>query len=214
LNLAVANVAPTRQSADSKKIDQHGLEAGLSRIGMVVESLERKIAELWAAYEGKDTKKINVGYPTTYSLKSDEQRFKEATDLKALKGATPSKTFNKEVSKLIARSLLDGRVNQDTMQSVFSEIDKAKYGTSDVPELISLYEAGITDAETTAEAANFDPAIVKKAQAERTKRMAEIAASQSVGSGAALSAARGIKDGAPNAKDEKTLSQNPDVNDG
>lgn len=207
LNLAVANVAPTRQSADAKKLDQHGLEAGLSRIGTVLETLERKIAELWALYEGESTEDINVGYPTTYSLKSDEQRFKEATELKALKGAAPSKTFNKEVSKLIAKSLLDGRVNQDTMQDVFEEIDEAKYGTSDVEELIKLYEAGITDGETTAEAANFDPSIVQKAQEERTKRMADIAAAQSPGMGAANNAARGVKEGAPTAKIEKQSSE-------
>lgn len=210
LNLAVANVAPTRQSADAKKIDQHGLEAGLSRIGTILEGTERRIAELWAEYEGEKPDNLVIAYPATYSLKTDEERFNESKSLKELKGAAPSKTYAKEVSKLITKALLDGRVTQKTLAKINTEIDKAKYGTSDIEELVSLYEAGVIDGETTAEAANFDPSVVKKAQEERTKRLADIAAAQAEGSGAALNAARGVKEGGGDADDEKTISQNPD----
>lgn len=212
LNLAVANVAPSRASAESKKVDQQGLESGLAGIGLELEGAEREIAKIWAMYEGSEVDKLNIAYPTTYSLKTDAERIEEAKELKPLQGAAPSHTFAKEVAKLITRKLLEGKVNADTLNNIFKEIDDAKYATSDIELIIKSIEAGICDAETGSNAAGFDPATVEKAQKERVQRLADIAIAQSKGQGAAASKARGNPDGIPDAKDEKTSSQNPDKN--
>src|SRR5690606_27729392 len=52
VNLSVQTLG-NRQSAESKDMDNRGLEAGLSYIGLVMENGERQIAEFWAAYENK-----------------------------------------------------------------------------------------------------------------------------------------------------------------
>ena len=36
-------------------MDNQGLEAGLSYIGLVLEAAERQIAEFWAAYEERES---------------------------------------------------------------------------------------------------------------------------------------------------------------
>ncbi len=44
VNLNLSNIKPKLQSAESKQIDEHGLEAGLSALGLVLEHAERKAA--------------------------------------------------------------------------------------------------------------------------------------------------------------------------
>lgn len=210
LNLALANVAPSRASVESKKVDQQGLEGGLAAIGIELAAAELEIAKLWAMYEGKSVDKISISYPTTYSLKSDEQRMLEADGLQKLKGAAPSRLFQKEVSKQIVRRILEGRVSQDTLIKVLGEVDNANYTISDIEQLAKAIEIGICDATTGSEAAGFNPEIVVKAQAERVQRLAEAALAQSKGAEAA-SKARGNPDGADDADAEKKTSQNPDT---
>jgi hypothetical protein len=101
VNLAVHSLA-TRASAESKSLDNQGLEAGLSFIGLVLESAERRIADLWAAYENADKRHRQIAvvkYPDRYNLKDDAQRVKEAKELADLIQNTPSKTARKELVK-------------------------------------------------------------------------------------------------------------------
>ena len=53
VNLAVSNKTGRAISGDSKEMDNQGLEAGLSFIGLVLETAERKIATYWSTYEHK-----------------------------------------------------------------------------------------------------------------------------------------------------------------
>jgi hypothetical protein len=211
LNLGVTNVAPSRASAESKKVDQIGLESGLSAIGMELQGAEREIAEIWSMYEGESTEGISVSYPTTYSLKTDEQRVVEAGELQKVKGAAPSKKFQKEIAKRIARSLLEGKIPQEQLSAILKEVDAAEYSTSDWKEISQDVESGLVDAVTASNARGYNgDKVVPKAHEERVKRMSEIAIAQTPGGGAgANSEARG-GEGVPNAKDEKTASQNPD----
>ena len=80
IHLSVADTA-NRATAESKSMDNQGLEAGLSYIGLVLEAAERQIAEFWAAYEEREPAKRDVAtvkYPDRYSLKTDADRIKEA----------------------------------------------------------------------------------------------------------------------------------------
>ena len=76
-----------RMPAGTQALDSGGLEAGLSYIGLVLESAERKIAEFWAAYEDRVVarrKVATIKYPDRYSLKTDKDRIDEATSLSKL----------------------------------------------------------------------------------------------------------------------------------
>ena len=77
INLADTKIDPTRASAESKKMDMGGLEAGLSYIGLELEYGERQIQEIWSMYE--NSKNIaTINYPERYDLRSDADRREEA----------------------------------------------------------------------------------------------------------------------------------------
>lgn len=208
INLALSNVAPQHASAESKKEDRSGLENGLSGIGLELEYGERRIAALWAQYENsKEIAEIN--YPRKYDLKSDADRQAEAKSLKELKGAAPSRIFALEVGKQIATVMLSGKVAAETLEKIHSEIDKAEYITSDAKEIQLDVESGLVSKTTASNARGYNgDKEVPIAEKEYTERMAQIAASQATG----LGAARGVGDKDGSAKLEKQNSQNPDKN--
>jgi hypothetical protein len=74
-------------------MDNQGLEAGLSYIGLVLEAAERQIAEFWAAYEERESvskrEVATIKYPDRYSLKTDADRITEAQNLVKLMYAVP-----------------------------------------------------------------------------------------------------------------------------
>lgn len=223
VNLAVQNKMGQRAiSAEAMKLSDQGLEAGLSYIGMVLEGAEQRIAEHWAAYENKDPsgrKIATIKYPDRYSLKNDEDRIKEASDLSDLMYTVPGKTVKKELAKNIVTVLLAGKVNTRTIDKIFQEIDEAGYTTSD-PEIIrSAVEAGLCGEQTGSEAMGFDKDEAKKARQDRITRAKELMEAQSSVKmveqkiGMENAAARGVKDMAidnDTGKDEKHESPDPD----
>lgn len=212
IDIAAANAVGLHASAESKQMDNQGLESGLSYIGLELEWAEREIAKIWELYENGDV--ATVKYPTKYSLKTDEQRLNEAQKLNDIKSAAPSKTFAKEVTKEMARVMLGDKIPNDTLTKIQNEIDSAEYISSD-PDLIkTASELGMVDAVTGSTALGFNgEKVVPKAQEEHAKRLALIAESQAKG------AARGNPDGAPiqgkdaSAKAEKDTSQKDKDND-
>lgn len=223
VNLAVQNKMGQRAiSAEAMKLSDQGLEAGLSYIGMVLEGAEQRIAEHWAAYENKDpsSRKIaTIKYPDRYSLKDDEDRIKEASDLSDLMYTVPGKTVKKELAKNIVTVLLAGKVNTRTIDKIFQEIDEAGYTTSD-PEIIrSAVEAGLCGEQTGSEAMGFDKDEAEKARQDRITRAKELMEAQSSVKmaeqkiGMENAAARGVKDMAiddDTGEDEKYESPDPD----
>jgi hypothetical protein len=181
VNLSVQTMA-TRGSAESKSMDNQGLEAGLSFIGLVLESTERQIAEYWAAYENKNAKQreiATVKYPDRYSLKTDSDRIDESTKLSKLIYSVPGRLAKKEIAKNIVTVLLSGKVDVGTIDSIHKEIDAADYLTSEPNTIIQAFEAGLSDTQTASEALGFDPKIAPKAIQEEKQRAADIAAAQS-----------------------------------
>lgn len=208
IDIAASNAQPTHASAESKELDDRGLESGLSYIGLELEYMEREIAKIWALYEGGEPATVN--YPIKYNLKSDSQRITEVKALNEVKSAAPSKTFSKEVAKLMSKTMLSEKIPSETLDKINSEIDAAEYITGD-PEVIKIAgEGGYVDAETASNALGFNgKKVVPIAQKEHAERLALIAKSQADG------AARGVPDKAgkqTDAKDEKTASQNPTTN--
>ena len=133
VNLAVSSLA-TRQSAESKSMDNQGLEAGLSYIGLVLENAERQLAEHWAAYEERNALKRQIAtikYPDVYNLKTDADRIDEAQNLLKLMAAVPGRKIKKELAKCIVLALLGGKISVDDLAAINKEIDDAPYTTSD-----------------------------------------------------------------------------------
>jgi len=218
VNLAVSSLA-VRVSAESKAMDNQGLEAGLSYIGLLLESAERQIAEFWAAYEERNPSKREVAtikYPERYSLKSDADRIKEAQDLQRLMGAVPGRQVKRELAKGIVQSLLGGKISMDDLAAINREIDTAHYTTSDPQTILQAVAGGVCGEKTGSVALGFDDDEYLKAREDHAERVRRIAESQGVGDGKGDPAARGIPDLSANPQagaEEKADSRNTDLRD-
>jgi len=220
VNLAVSSLA-VRASAESKAMDNQGLEAGLSYIGLLLESAERQLCEHWAAYEERIVSKRQIAtikYPDRYSLKTDADRIKEATDLTKLMNSVPGRRVKRELSKGIVQALLGGKISVDDLEAINQEIDNAHYTNSDPQTIILAAQAGLVGEKTGSVALGFDDDEYLAARTDHAERLKVIAESQGIGGGGGGSggdpAARGIPDlsADPNAgSEEKAASRNTDL---
>ena len=183
IHLAVAATA-NRATAESKSMDNQGLEAGLSYIGLVLEAAERQLAEFWAAYEERDPAKRNVAtikYPDRYSLKTDADRITEAENLVKLMYAVPGQRVKRELAKTIVLALLGGKVSVGDIQAIYKEIDDAPYATSDPTTIIAAVEAGLCGEKTASMALGFNDDEHIQARADHAARAIRILQAQQKG---------------------------------
>lgn len=209
VNLSVSAIQPRFASADSKSMDEKGLESGLSFLGLVLEQGERQLAKLYNGYEKSDAV-TTIHYPERYSLKTDQQRLNEASDYVKNMPALPSNTYQKAIAKQVASILLEAKVSGDEMKKILQEITDAEWLTSDAEQIHADMEKGLVDTKTAAVARGYNPKKVKLAEEERAKRLAMVADAQSAN---VPSQARGNSDGIEDGKIEKTVSQDPDKQD-
>jgi len=206
VNLALSAVQPKFASAQAKAHDEHGLESGLSFIGLILEHGERQLAELFAAYENsKDI--ATIRYPSRYALKSDQERINEAKSLNEMIDKIPSKKGQKAITQLMVKKLLDAKVSQDELRGILEEIEQAKYMTSDSEIINTDLEKGLVCVQTASEARGYAKDEADKAKKDHAERIKRIQDSQTP---------RGLSDLGtdPNAsKDEKQLSQDSDLDD-
>jgi len=207
VQLSLSTVQPKYASAEAKQFDEHGLESGLSLIGLVLAQGERQLAADFNAYEATD-EVATINYPERYSLKSDMQRLEEAAKLYELMLKTPSKTAQKEISILINKKLLETKIPQDQLEKVFTEIRAAKYVTADPEVIHSDLEHGLVSNETASNARGYDAKVeVSKAEKDHAARILRIKEAQS------SETARGVGDleTGDQARADKQQSQNPDL---
>lgn len=206
VHLSVANLQPRDASAESKGMDNQGLESGLSYIGMELEYGERRMATYWAMYEHRDVPTIN--YPEKYSLRTEEDRRNEADELKDLLETVPSETYRKEVCKRIVIVMLGNKVSNEQLDKIGKEIDAAVGITADVEILAKHVELGMLDLELAAKMCNYPAGTVAKAAEEHADRVARIAEAQGKNTDGG---ARGVNDIANNpasgSKEEKKQSR-------
>ncbi len=213
VNLGVESLVG-KMPTGTQALDSGGLEAGLSFIGLVLESAERKIAEFWAAYEDRvePRRKIaTIKYPDRYSLKTDQDRIDEATSLSKLMSSVPGQTVKREISKSITQALLGGKVSVDTILKVNQEIDDSSYTTSDPVTILAAVEAGLCGEQTGSMALGFsaeEHVQAKKDHAERAARVAQAQASVK-GNGPLANLTAGQMGGDPAARGVPDLSANP-----
>ena len=143
MHLAVSAIEPRYASAESKQLDQHGLEAGLSNIGLILESAERKIATYWTFYLTAKPEPASIKYPEKYSLKSDEDRRKDAESLRELRDIIPSERYQKSISKEIVRIVLGSKLSNGDLNKIFSEIDSAEVFSADPKTIFESVERGM-----------------------------------------------------------------------
>lgn len=210
INLALSNMVPRKQiSAESRALDDQSLEAGLSYVGQELEHGETLVAEYWAMFE-RSRKDAIIRYPTHYSLKSDDQRLEESAKLAKLRADVNSITYQREVSKLIAATILSDRTDPDTMTTINNQIDKAVIPivTSDV--ISQDIEDGILSRKTASKAKNYPEGEVELSSEEHAERAARIVAAQTDAAANKNMAARGVAELDPNtdsSTEEKASSQ-------
>lgn len=210
VNLEVQNKMGAKAvSAEAIKMSDQGLEAGLSFIGLVLESAERSIATFWAGYENKNPNQQQVAtikYPDRYSLKDDVDRIAEAKSLADLMYSVPGQTVKRELAKNIVTALLAGRVSVGRIDEIFKEIDGAKYTTSDPETIIKAHEEGLCGDQVASMALGFDESeylTAREDHEERAKRILEAQTEAKMDSEGDKPGARGVDDLSANPKEGK-----------
>ena len=209
VNLALTNVASKFSSAESKEMDERGLESGLSAIGLVLEQGERELAYFFHQYE-KDTNIPKIIYPTRYSLKTERERLEEVNSLSEQRDKVPSKKCQKIISKKMANILVGTDVNASELIDIYSEIDNAGYLSSTAKDIHGDIDKGLVSLETASRARGYNPKEVEQAKKDHAERIARIQAAQS------NAGARGITDLQVDSDDsvkEKNSSQSPEFSD-
>ena len=193
VNLAVSGLQPVRASAESKQEDNRSLEAGLSYIGMELEYAEERIANIWNEYEAYSGE-TTISYPSNYSLKTDEERRKEAEENIKLIPNIPSITYQREIAKETITILIGHRVSSEELKKMHKEIDNADVIVID-PDILNIdIENGLVTVETASRARLYPKGEADKAKVEHAERIARIQAAQSD------PAARGNVDGSADPK--------------
>jgi hypothetical protein len=206
VHLAVASLDPKLASAESKSMDNRGLENGLSAIALELEQAEREIAVIWALYE--KTKPAIVRYPEIWSMQTDQERREDAKELAGHIDLLPSKTAQKEIAKQVATKLIGHKVTSDMLAKIHAEIDKAEAVTAKSEFLLEDVKNGLVPVDMASKLRGYPEGAAKRAQEEHAKRLAIIAIAQSEGAGAARGVPNGPTDSS--AKDEKELAKNTD----
>ena len=209
VNLAVTNVSSKSSSAESKEQDEHSLEAGLSNIGLELEFGESRIAAHWSEYE-KDNAVTVIKYPNNYSLKTDEDRRKEAREMREELPTIPSKTYQREVAKQITTITMGNKVTVEKLKQMHAEIDASAVVVTDPDVIQQDHEAGFVGTDLASKLRGYPEGEAEQAKQDHAERLARIQAAQQ------RDAARGVKDAdddVSSGRKEKILSKVTDKDD-
>ena len=200
VNLQLSNIEPRRASAESKQMDMQGLEAGLAYIGLELEHAEREIAKIWSLYEGNSTV-ASINYPRDFSLKTEEDRRREAKETLALLPTLPSETFRKVLAREVAISLTAGKVSNEELERIQKELRDAPQIVVDPETIIKDHENGFVSTKTASVMRGYAEDESEKAAIDHAERATRVLNAQT------NMAARGMPDLAvepvQEAKEEK-----------
>lgn len=177
VHLAVQNIEPRRESAESKRMDERGLEAGLSAIGLELEYGERQIAEIWKLYE-KSTAEVTISYPTSYDLRTDEERRQESKELKDIAESVPSSTLKRKIMIYISNLLLGSKISSEDMAIIENEIENAEQPIADPKVILNDHDAGLVSDTTASKLRGYKEGEVELAKKDHADRAARIAEAQ------------------------------------
>lgn len=186
INLAVSNKAGSRtESAESKKVGQGGLEAGLSFIGLILEAGEKMIATIWSEYENvTNPKPAVVKYPDRYTLKGDMERLEEADSQLKLVERMPTQELKRVTAKMIVDTLVGGKLPQEQVEAIYRKIDSNPYILSDPQVTMQAHKSGLVSDVTASEALGYDgDDEVEQARKDRAERLTATIIAQTPGGG-------------------------------
>jgi hypothetical protein len=188
INLSLSAFNPATNSTTNKQMDNQGLESGLSFIGLTLEKAERQVAKFWAMYEGGEPATVN--YPDNYSIKSEDDRQKEAEGKQKLMEVVPSNLYRREMAKEIVRITLSCKVPNSVIDKIEAEIDSAPTMTSDPKTIAMDWTNGFVSTETASAARGYSPDEYEKAKKDHAERIANVLKAQTT-----PGQARGNQDG-------------------
>jgi hypothetical protein len=209
INLAVSNAQARFASAESKQMDNAGLESGLAAIGYMIEQAEREVGHHWRQYAGGP--RVTVKYPVRYSVRTDEERRKEAESLITMSNAVPSKTFRVESFKEAATTMFAAKVSDETLDKILVEVESSEWPTANPDQIKVDVEAGLVSKSGASKARGYPEGEAEAAKKEQKERDAAKMDEQVAKFNAS---ARGVDDDPEGAKAEKKKSQSPENNDG
>lgn len=191
LHLSVATLDPQMASAESKDMDDRGLQNGLQAIAAALKKGEQAIAHFWSAYMGG--KEAHIEYPLEWSMQTESGRRKDAKELIELRDEVPSTTFRKTVAKQVASKLVGHKVAPEVLEKVYSEIDAAEYVSANIDDVALDIQSGVLSKATGSVIRGYPEDEAEKAVEEQAEQLRITAISQTPGGGmgAAADPARG-----------------------
>lgn len=177
VSLSVTNLRGTNTDGNKSDQNSQGLEAGLAYLGLELEYMERRIAEIWSEYEGS-TEIGTVQYPDNYSLRSEADRMAEAESLQAMLPKLPSATYKKALAKNIITITVGHKVSSSDLSKMHREIDKAEIVDID-PDVLDIdLENGLVSKKTASEARGYPKGDVAIAKIDKQEDAIAVKASQ------------------------------------
>lgn len=193
VNLNVSNIKPSRSSAESKSFDERGLESGLSYIALELEYGERRMAQVWAWYEGS-SEVTRIKYPERYSIKTEEERNKEAEGIEKSITTAPSLSYKKAAYKEAVIVRIGHKIDSDELDVILNEIDAAEEVVLNADVLYLDLENGLVSPATASKIRGYKKSEVEEAADAHAERLTRIAIAQTSGGGIAKASARGLPD--------------------
>ena len=175
VSLSLTNLKPGQADGDSSL---KGLEGGLANIGLELEFGERNIGRIWWWYENSKGGEVTVKYPDNFSMRTDEDRRKEAEELRKILPTVPSATFQKQTTKDIINIMQGHKVSLDDIKKMYDEIDSSVVIVTD-PDIIKQdHEQGFVGTALASELRGYPKGEAKKAEADHARRAAAIVNAQ------------------------------------
>lgn len=176
-NLSVAGLAPRNASAALKSYDQDSVESGISFIAGIIQAGERRLAKIWGMYEGTN-EVAHIVYPTTYSIKTTEERLTTAKELSARIDETPSLTAKKQMAKKVLEVLFNTE-STEVLAKMKTEIDTLPNIVINPDALKNDIEATLVGNAMASQIRGYPIGEDEVAKKDHAERIARIQAAQS-----------------------------------
>ena len=113
------------------------IEAGLAFIGGILNDMENRLWEHWAAYMPNERSTPIVNYPVDWDIKTDKERVEEAEAVLDLMNKLPGRLGKKEAAKRAYDKMFRGKVSDADLTKMKKEIEEAPYATAD-PDILKM----------------------------------------------------------------------------
>ena len=175
-NLRLMNIRPKMMSAASKEVDNQGLEAGLSFIGQILETVEGQLAKIWVDYLSLTEADIPViSYPDSWQLLPPEERRSRTDHLLEMRKRVPSRKFQEIITLQIADINVKDVATRQEWSEIQKEILAARVFHDDAESVQKDMEIGALDHDLGSQIRGYPEGTGAKAQKEFVQRAQIIA---------------------------------------